>query len=312
MNYRHEPVLLHDVLHYLSPKDGGRYVDGTLGGAGHAAAILNSADCELLGIDRDDTALQRAADVLAPAGERARMVHGGFEDMARHMDARGWPMVDGILLDLGVSSFQIDDGKRGFSFQQDGPLDMRMNRQGRETASTLINRLTEGELRRLFSTYGEEPRARRIARAIVQRRAERPWTGTGELADLIRVVAGGGQTHGRVPALARCFQAIRIAVNRELDNLAAALEVATERLRSGGRLVIISFHSLEDRLVKQAFRHAAATCVCPPAMPQCGCGKVATLDVLTRRPVTASETELSNNRRAASAKLRAAMRRQRD
>ncbi len=308
MTFAHTPVLPVEVLDYLAVRPGGCYIDGTVGGGGHAELILRAAEgVRLLGIDRDDEALAAAGQRLAPFGEQVRLVKGRFSDLASLASQAGWNRLDGILLDVGVSSHQLDSAGRGFSFRQDGPLDMRMDRGGRLTAAALLNTATEFELRRIFRDYGEEPQAGRLARAVVEQRAVQPFARTSELAAVAErvVMRRRGET---LPAATRCFQALRIAVNQELDELAGALEVAVDWLRPGGRLVVISFHSLEDRIVKNCFRLAAATCVCPPDFPVCRCGKQATLKILTRRPVQAGDEELARNRRAAPAKLRAAER----
>jgi 16S rRNA (cytosine1402-N4)-methyltransferase len=257
----HAPVLPDEVLSYLAPTDGALIVDGTVGAGGHAAAILAAADCHLVGLDRDDTALALAAERLSEFSERTTLIRTNFVEMAAQLQHHGVDMVDGILLDLGLSSMQLDEGRRGFSFRMDGPLDMRMDRREHVTASTLLNHAERDELTQIFRQYGEEPAARRLATAIVRRRDERPWQGTAELADLIRGVTRSRGGHS--PALARCFQALRIAVNGELDDLRATLDQAVDLLAPGGRLVIISFHSLEDRIVKQTFRELALTCICP-------------------------------------------------
>ncbi len=304
----HQTVLCKEAAEFLKPRPGGRYIDGTIGAGGHSKALLSiSADTQLLGIDRDQEALEAARERLAGFAGRVHLERGSFSGMEQYANRLNWEAVDGILLDLGVSSMQLDRAERGFSYRADGPLDMRMDRRHRLTASRVLNESTEGELHRIFREYGEEPRARQLSRAIVARREKAPWERTGEFAELIQRVAGDRRTKRR-KAEARCFQAIRIAVNNELGELEETLDTALELLRPGGRLVIISFHSLEDRLVKQRFVHEAAECICPPGMPVCRCGKVARLRVLTRKPVTASAEEAAVNRRATSAKLRAAER----
>lgn len=302
----HIPVLVDEVLGFLVRPDGGRLVDGTVGLGGHAGALLDAMpEAELLGLDRDADALSRAEAHLRPHGDRVQLVRTAFSQLAEAARQVGWDRVDGILLDIGVSSLQIDDAARGFSYRRDGPLDMRMDRRGRTTAAMILNRWSEGDLTHLFRTLGEERRARRVSRAVVERREQRPWERTGEFAALLEDVVGAGRRRGPPPA-ARCFQALRIAVNRELDELRDGLRAARGMLAPGGRLVVISFHSLEDRIVKRFFRHEAADCVCPPGLPECVCGKVVTLEVLTRKPVRPAADEVEANRRAAPARLRAA------
>lgn len=306
MTFTHEPVLVREIVELLAPGPARRLVDGTVGGGGHAAALLTAApDAELLGLDRDDEALAAASQRLAAFGTRVRLVRGRFGDLAELAAAAGWPQVDRILLDLGVSSHQIDTAERGFAHRLNGPLDMRMDRRGRVTAAMLLNESTEMELAQIFSDFGEEPQARRIARAVVQRRQERPWERTAEFATLVTQLYGRAPTRG-LPAATRCFQGLRIAVNGELDQLTAGLNAALGLLRPGGRVAVISFHSLEDRQVKTFFRHEAATCVCPPGLPECRCGKQARLRLVTRKPVQAGPEELAQNRRAGPAKLRVA------
>ena len=306
MTVHHEPVMTEEVLHYLDTPARKRVVDGTVGGGGHASEILRASDTvELLGIDRDEDALETAKKRLEPYRSRIRLVQGAYSGLADYCREAGWDSVDAVLLDLGVSSHQIDTPARGFSHRTDGPLDMRMDRRSPTTAAKILNESTEDELTRIFREYGEERNARRVARAVVRRRAEKPWSRTGDFAELINRVVGHSGRHGPPPAT-RCFQALRIAVNRELDELRDGLAAAEQMVEPGGRIVVISFHSLEDRIVKQAFRYGEATCVCPPDMPVCRCGKKATLRTLTRKPVRPTAAEVANNRRAASAKLRAA------
>jgi 16S rRNA (cytosine1402-N4)-methyltransferase len=311
MSFSHEPVLLRQVVEWMNPAAGRRFVDGTVGGGGHSAAILEKApaDAELLGIDRDDEALAAAKAKLAGFGQRVRLVRSPYSRMAEIAEELGWDegSVDGILLDLGISSHQIDTPDRGFAHRFDGPLDMRMDRRSPTTAATLLNRAPLEELTRIFREYGEEPKAFRLAQAVVARRAERPWERTGELAELAQKVVGRPFERG-LPAATRCFQALRIAVNGELEELEKGLEEAVALLRPGGRLAVISFHSLEDRRVKHFFRDEALSCVCPPGLPICVCHKTPRLKVLTKHPVDADETEIESNRRSACAHLRVAER----
>lgn len=308
MSPSHQAVLLDEVVAHLAPVSPVRIIDGTVGYGGHAGALLDRwPESELLGIDRDEDALRSAAAVLAPFGERVHLVHGRYSEMDKAAADLGWTTVDAILLDIGVSSAQLDTPLRGFSYRFDGPLDMRMDRRDRLTASVILNTWSEEQLRRIFRDYGEERHARRVAAAIVRRREKRPWAKTGELAALLDEVIGR-RAAGGLPPATRCFQALRIAVNRELAELEQGLRVATELLRAPGRLAVISFHSLEDRIVKHFIRHEAATCVCPPGCPVCICGKVARLRAITRRPIRASAAEIERNPRSSSAKMRVAER----
>ncbi len=301
--YGHVPIMVEEILALLAPRPG-RFIDATLGAGGHAEALLQANSLvELLGIDRDEQALKLAERRLQPYSRRVRLLHGTFADLEQLAAEVGWREVDGILLDIGLSSMQIDNPARGFSYRQDGPLDMRMDRRSPITASTIINSADETELARIFYEYGEERRSRQLAKAIVNRRAQTPYERTGELAETIR--ASLGQSRRSLPPEARIFQALRIAVNGELEQLESALAQAHDLLGEGGRLAVITFHSLEDRIVKQRFRHWAADCICPPGLPICVCGKKSTVRELTRKPTTASEAEIARNRRAASAKLRA-------
>ncbi len=301
----HIPVLYHEVLQFLAPKSGRRYVDGTVGAGGHAWGILEASAPSglLLGFDRDPQALALAADYLAPFGERVRLIHASFASLLTVLHQQGWEQVDGILLDLGLSSMQLDTPERGFSFQQDAPLDMRFDPSTPVTAADLINTLSEGELADLFYRYGEEPAARRIAHAIVR---ARPLHTTAELAHLVE---GLIPRRGPIHPATRVFQALRIAVNRELEALEQVLPQAVQALAPGGRLVVIAFHSLEDRIVKEFFRRESRDCLCPPRQPLCTCGHRATLHILTPKPVVPGAEEIARNSRARSARLRCAERR---
>jgi 16S rRNA (cytosine1402-N4)-methyltransferase len=308
MEFKHQSVLLEEAVSLLVENGGRRFIDGTLGGGGHTRKLLETLpESEVLGIDCDSTALEAASENLKAFGDRFHAVKGRFSSLGKLAWEHGWETVDGVLLDLGVSSPQIDTPERGFSFRFDAPLDMRMDRQSPITAAVLLNTLEEEELASILFEYGEERRSRAIARAIVQRRQIRPWERTGELADLLEKIVGRQFQHGLPPAT-RTFQALRIAVNQELDELQEALERIMEITGKGARIAVISFHSLEDRMVKNFFRQAAANCVCPPDLPVCTCGKVPSLRIITRKPVTASEQELRTNPRASCAKLRAAER----
>jgi len=305
--FRHLSVLPAEALALLAPHSGGIYVDGTVGGGGHARLILeaSSPDGRLIGLDRDPAALRAAAALLAPFGERVTLCRGSFGDLDNHLGALGVEEVDGILLDLGVSSHQLDTPERGFSFRDDGPLDMRMDPAQQPTAAVLLAQADATELQRIFRDYGEERWAGRIAREVVRTRAAAPLATTRQLAELVCRVVPGGQVPHRIHPATRVFQALRIAVNDELGALRAGLTAALDRLRPGGRLVVISFHSLEDRLVKQGFRAAASSCVCPPRLPVCVCGRQAQVKILTSRGVRAAEAEIAANPRARSAVLRA-------
>lgn len=306
--FRHISVLQRPAVELLTGGGGSRFIDGTLGGGGDSAAILeSSSQCEVLGIDRDPAAIAASRRRLAAYGARFHAWHGCFSQLEAAAHSRGWDKVDGILLDIGVSSPQIDTPERGFSFRFDAPLDMRMNPDsGEPTAADILNHAGEAELAELFFKYGEEKKSRLVARQIVERRRLRAWRRTGELAQLLESCIGRRHQHGLPPAT-RVFQALRIAVNHELDELESALQGAERLLAPDGRLVVISFHSLEDRCVKHFLQQAALPCICPPGFP-CTCHKRVTFEILTRKPVVADEAELVANPRAACAKLRAARR----
>lgn len=300
MSAPHLPVLYKDIIHALTPRAGGRYIDGTLGAGGHAAGILEASapDGELLGLDRDPQALAIARQRLAGFGGRAHIVHASYLEMAENAQRLGWDKVEGIVLDLGVSSMQVDSAERGFSFLQDGPLDMRFDPTLGSSAADLVNSLGESELADIFFRYGEERLSRKIARAIVQ---HRPLTTTRQLADLVLKTIGKRE---RIHPATRTFQALRIAVNGELDAVESVLPLAVEMLRPGGRLAVISFHSLEDRIVKTFFRRESRDCLCPPQQPICTCGHRASIVEVNRKPIEAGEEEIQENSRARSAKLR--------
>jgi len=305
----HEPVLVAEVLHYLAPRPGGIYVDGTVGAGGHSDAILAAVGgrCRIIGIDRDPDALAAAGRALARWGSAVQLVHANYAGFEAVLDDFGIDAVDGILLDLGVSSLQLDRPERGFSYQEDAPLDMRMDQTRGTTAADLVNRLDAAALTRILRDYVEERWASRIARFIVEARRRAPIRTTGQLEAVVKAaIPAAARRRGGHPAR-RTFQALRIAVNDELQALSGVIEPAARRLAGGGRLVIISFHSLEDRIVKQAFRRLAQGCTCPPGAA-CRCGGDTILEILTRRPVTAGEYELRRNPRARSARLRAARR----
>jgi 16S rRNA (cytosine1402-N4)-methyltransferase len=294
----HVPVMVAEVVAWLRPRPGACLVDATVGLGGHATALLEAAPgARLLALDRDPAALARAGARLPPERTHVRQAH--FADLPLVLPTLGWSAADAVLLDLGVSSLQLDDPRRGFSFRADGPLDMRMDPRSELDAAAVVNTWSEGELARVIAAYGEEPRARRVARAIVR---ARPVRSTGELAAIVAAVLPRGRS-GRHPAT-RTFQAIRVAVNGELGGLAGFLETGWTLLRPGGRLAILAYHSLEDRLVKTAFLRWAAACLCPPEMVGCACGWTAKVRLLTRRPLRPTAAECGRNPRARSARLR--------
>lgn len=307
----HISVLLAEVLEFLAPGPGGRYLDGTLGLGGHSEAILERAGqgAELLGLDRDAVALERARARLSRFGDAARLVQAPYSSFEAELDALGWDLLDGALLDLGVSSIQLDTAGRGFSFLSDGPLDMRMDPSGGAApASQIVNKASAERLKEIIRDLGEEPMAGRIARAIVEARQDREIETTLELAAIVeRAYPAKWRRTARNHPATRTFQALRMAVNRELEELEAFLARITDRLRVGGRVAIISFHSLEDRLVKRAFREEAKDCRCPRTQMICDCSGPR-LRLLTKKPVTPSEEEMAGNPRSRSAKLRAAER----
>lgn len=308
--FHHVPIMVTEVLALLEPQRGGIFVDGTLGGGGHAEAVLSAMpeSGRLIGIDRDDDALKAAGARLSKFGDRFTAIKGNFFDMKALLLDRGITRVDGILLDLGVSSHQLDAAERGFSYKAEAPLDMRMDQSAPLSARTVVNEWSEQELTRIFYEYGEEKFSARIARRIAERRREAPIETTTELAELIKgAIPAKFRNEPQHPAR-RCFQAIRIAVNGELDGLNDAIVSAHDLLNPGGRLAVLTFHSLEDRIVKNAFRTFENPCTCPKSAPVCICGKKPTAKVLTRHPLVASEEEQKENSRATSAKLRAIVR----
>ncbi|HEX3559425.1 MAG TPA: 16S rRNA (cytosine(1402)-N(4))-methyltransferase RsmH [Pyrinomonadaceae bacterium] len=305
----HRPVLLIETMRLLAPERGGLFVDATLGLGGHSEAILEASDdARVLGVDRDREALRLASERLARFGTRFRFAHANFRDLASVLSEAGEQEASGVLADLGVSSLQFDTPERGFSFRHDAPLDMRMDAGGQEeTAAELLERLPEEEIARVLYEYGEERKSRRIARWIVERRERgEPLRKTGELADLV-ARAVGHKRGERIHPATRTFQALRIAVNGELEGLAEFIETAVDLLQSQGRLAVISFHSLEDRIVKRTMRRLSGHCECGPRMPVCTCGARHAVEILTRRPVVASEQEVGENPRARSARLRACL-----
>ncbi len=309
MEYTHKPVLLEECLDGLNIRPGGVYLDGTLGRAGHSLEIVKRlAAGRLIAIDRDKAALDAAPARFGEYLDRVTLVQGSFGGLAGILASLNVGGVDGMLFDLGVSSPQLDDGSRGFSYLQDAPLDMRMDQSAPLTARDVVNGWSQEELKRVLWQYGEERYAGPIAAAIVRVRENAPIETTGQLAELIRSAMPAKACREKQHPAKRSFQAIRIAVNDELGELERLLECALEALNPGGRLAIISFHSLEDRLVKTAYARWARGCTCPPDFPVCGCGKTPRVKLVGRRPITAGEEELKENPRARSAKLRLAER----
>lgn len=305
----HISVLLDECIEYLNIKPDGVYVDGTMGMGGHSEAILKHLTTgRLVSIDRDDRALDFAGKRLAPFGERSIRVKGNFADVGSILDELGIDKVDGMMFDLGVSSPQLDNAERGFSYMKDAPLDMRMDERAPLTAWEVVNRWPEEELKSILWKYGEERYSGRIAAAIVKRRERQTIDSTAELAEIIRGAMPPAALREKQHPAKRSFQAIRIAVNDELGSLEQMLQQAENRLAPGGRLLVISFHSLEDRMVKESIRAREDGCTCPPEFPVCVCGFVPTLKSVTRKPVVPSKAELDRNPRARSAKLRIAER----
>ena len=303
--FYHVSVLLQECLEGLNIKPDGIYVDGTLGGAGHSTQIAKRLTTgRLIGIDRDKVALKAAGERLEPYKDNVTLVHSNFCEMAQVLKDLDIPGVDGILLDLGVSSPQLDEVSRGFSYMADAPLDMRMNAEDSLSAYTVVNEWSQEELKRILYTYGEERYAPQIASAICRRREERPIETTLELVDIIRSAMPAAALREKQHPAKRSFQAIRIAVNDELGSVERVLKDAVDLLNPGGRLAIITFHSLEDRIVKTAMAEAAKGCTCPPNFPVCVCGKKPQVKLITRKPIVSGEEELERNPRARSAKLR--------
>ena len=303
--FHHVSVLLEECIQGLNIRPDGIYVDGTLGGAGHSSRIAAELTTgRLIGIDRDPVALKAAGERLAPYSDRVTLVHSNFCEIAKVLDDLGIDAVDGILLDLGVSSPQLDDGSRGFSYMTDARLDMRMDSGDALTAETIVNTWSYEELRRILFDYGEERYAPQIAAAICRRREQQPIQTTLELVDVIRSAMPAQALREKQHPAKRSFQAIRIAVNDELGAVRKVMDAAIPRLKQGGRLAIITFHSLEDRIVKNGMSEAAKGCTCPPSFPVCVCGKKPQVKLITRKPVVSRDEELEFNPRARSAKLR--------
>jgi 16S rRNA (cytosine1402-N4)-methyltransferase len=303
----HVPVLLDEVVAGLQPRPGGRFVDCTIGLGGHAAAILEriSPSGRLLGIDADPNAIKISKDRFSNYGEAVTLVNDNFVNLDAICKEYLFHPVDGILFDLGVSSLQLDTAERGFSFHLDAPLDMRFSPEQGLTASDIVNRFSEQELAKLIERYGEERHSRRIARYIAQ---NRPITTTAELAQLVEQASVASSRRSRIHPATRTFMALRIAVNSELQNLELALKQTPDLLRPGGRLTVISYHSLEDRIVKQFMRYAASSCVCPPGTIICRCGHVPTLKLISRKVIKPASLEIESNPRSRSARLRIAER----
>jgi len=308
--FHHISVLLQECIDGLSIKPDGIYVDGTLGGAGHSSQIAKHLTTgRLIGIDRDPVALKAAGKRLEPFSDRVTLVHSNFCEIKQVLQELGIAGVDGILLDLGVSSYQLDTSERGFSYNADAPLDMRMDRRREKSAYTVVNTYSEEQLKQILFTYGEERYAARIAARIAAAREQAPIKTTAELSELIKgAIPAAAREGGHHPAK-RSFQAIRIEVNGELDVIAPALKSAVARMNRGGRLAVITFHSLEDRIVKQTFAELASGCVCPKSLPICVCGNEPKLKLIAKKPILPSEAELTENPRSRSAKLRVAEKR---
>ena len=304
-DFYHVSVLLDECIEGLAIKPDGIYVDGTLGGAGHSSCIAAKLTTgRLIGIDRDPVALKAAGERLKPYADRVTLVHSNFCEIKQVLQDLGIEGVDGILLDLGVSSPQLDDGARGFSYMSDAPLDMRMNNEDPLTAHTVVNTWSQDELKRILYNYGEERYAPQIAAAICRRREEKPIETTLELVDIIRSAMPAAALREKQHPAKRSFQAIRIAVNDELGSVEKVMRDAIPALNPGGRLAIITFHSLEDRIVKTGMADASKGCTCPPHFPVCVCGKKPAVKLISRKPITSTEEELERNPRARSAKLR--------
>ncbi|WP_417323979.1 16S rRNA (cytosine(1402)-N(4))-methyltransferase RsmH [Faecousia sp.] len=308
MEFQHKSVLLQECIDALNIRPDGIYLDGTLGGAGHSSQIARrlTEGGRLIGVDRDRTALAAAKERLAPYADRVTLVHSNFAEIDAILDSLGIPAVDGMLFDLGVSSPQLDDASRGFSYMADAPLDMRMDKDDALTAGEVVNTWPQGELRRILYDYGEERYAPQIAAAICRAREKAPVETTLELVDIIRSAMPAQALREKQHPAKRSFQAIRIAVNDELCAVSRMMQAAVGRLNPGGRLAVITFHSLEDRIVKSEMQQAARGCTCPPEFPVCVCGKKPLVKLVTRKPIVSGPAELEENPRARSAKLRVA------
>lgn len=304
--FAHKPVLYQETIEALRIRPDGIYVDGTLGGGGHSFGILQqlSQEGRLIGIDRDEDAIRAASERLAPFAGQAVIIRGNYEDMPAILRGQGIAGADGILLDLGVSSYQLDEAERGFSYREEAPLDMRMDRRDERSAYDVVNGCTEMELFHMIRDYGEDRFAKNIAKHIVAERQKAPIRTTTELAEIVRQAIPAKLREGGGHPAKRTFQAIRIEVNRELDILKDSIDGLIDLLNPEGRLCIITFHSLEDRIVKTAFRRAEDPCICPPDFPVCVCGRKPKGKVITKKPIVSAAEELAENPRAHSAKLR--------
>ena len=307
-DFYHEPVMLKEVIDSLIVSKTGIYVDGTVGGAGHSYAILKETDAFLVGIDCDEQALQFAESRLAEFGSRKVLIKGNFADLSKVLEELNIKKVDGVLLDLGVSSHQLNTAQRGFSFNQQARLDMRMDRNLKQSAYDIVNSFAQNELENIIKFYGEEKMASRIARTISKKRQLSPIETTTELAAIVASCMPAKLKWQKIHPATRTFQALRIAVNKELDNIEPAINAAADVLKPGGRLCVISFHSLEDRIVKNEFRALSGICVCPKAIPFCVCQREAKLKNITRKALIPAAEEIEANPRARSAKLRVARR----
>lgn len=305
MEFKHISVLYKETLDGLNIKDGGLYVDGTLGGGGHSYGILSGAkNVRLIGIDRDSEAIEAAGKRLSAFKDRITLVNRNFSDIKQIASELGIAGIDGAVLDLGVSSYQLDNAERGFSYMHDSHLDMRMNRNDKKSAYDVINSYSQNELEHIFYAYGEEKWSARVAKFIVEKRSQKPIETTFELVDIIKAaIPKGARAEGSHPAK-RIFQAVRIEVNNELGILKNAVDDFAELLAPGGRLAVITFHSLEDRIIKKAFTDLATGCVCPKSFPVCVCNRQPVVKLITKKPILPSEAEETENSRSKSAKLR--------
>lgn len=307
MEFKHYSVMLSETVDALNVKDGGIYADGTLGGGGHSHEILSRADnIRLIGIDQDTDALLAAKQRLSVFGDKVTYVNNNFKNVANVLDELEISEIDGMVLDLGVSSYQLDNEERGFSYMKSAPLDMRMNQNNEFSAYDVVNGYTEDQLTDIFYRYGEENWSRRVAKFIVEKRKQAPIETTGELSEIIKAAIPKNARKDEIHPEKRIFQAIRIEVNGELEILKGAVCDIIKRLKKGGRLAVITFHSLEDRIIKQVFSELAKGCTCPSDFPVCVCGKTPEIKVITRKPILPTKEELCENSRSKSAKLRVA------
>ena len=307
MEFKHYSVMLSETVDALNVTDGGIYADGTLGGGGHSFEILSRGkNIRLIGIDQDKDALSAASKRLAEFGDRVTYVNSNFKNISNVLDEIGIDEIDGMVLDLGVSSYQLDNEERGFSYMKSAPLDMRMNQNSAFSAYNVVNEYSETQLTDIFYRYGEENWSKRVAQFICERRKDAPIETTGELSEIIKAAIPRGARKDELHPEKRIFQAIRIEVNGELEILKDAVCDIIKRLKKGGRLSVITFHSLEDRIIKQVFSDLAKGCTCPPNFPVCVCGKKPEIKIITRKPILPSGDELSENSRSKSAKLRVA------